>query len=199
MPYVSRCCHWQPMPCKLLTDSTYKLFEVLQNPWLWPTCTRFAVSWMSGIRSANPSSCSNSSWYLVGSRDFPLPFDLLILKTRFCNMKPEILTVALRKIQVFWDVILCHWVSGFHCFEGLLCLHLQESNSQKETDELLDPEYEAKIILQNVRTHSPDTASHPRRLEHWRLQHFKCHLIFEPSTGSGKHQRQIIHNNDYWF
>jgi len=103
---------------------------------------------------------------LVGSRDFPLPFDLLILKTRFCNVKPEILKVALRKIQVFWDVMLCHWVSGFHCFEGLLCLHLLGSNSQKETDELLDPEYEANVIIQNVRTHSPDTASHPRRLEH---------------------------------
>jgi len=80
------------MPWRLLTDSTHKLFELLQTPWLWPTCTRFAVSWMSGIRSANPSSCSNSSWYLVGSRDFPFPFDLLILKTRFCNVKPEILS-----------------------------------------------------------------------------------------------------------
>jgi len=44
MPCISHCCHRQPMPCKLLTDSTYKLFEVLQTPWLWPTCTRFAVS-----------------------------------------------------------------------------------------------------------------------------------------------------------
>jgi hypothetical protein len=103
---------------------------------------------------------------LDGNRDFPLPFDLLILKTRFCNVKPEILTVALRRIQVFWDVMLCHWVSGVRCFEGLSCLHLQRSNSLKEAEELLDPEYEANSILQNVSTHSPDTASHPRRPEH---------------------------------
>jgi hypothetical protein len=27
-------------------------------------------------------------------------------------------------ILVYWDIMLSHWVSGFHCFEGMGCLHL---------------------------------------------------------------------------
>jgi hypothetical protein len=30
----------------------------------------------------------------------------------------EVLTAVLLKIYVFWDVVLCCWVSGAWCFEG---------------------------------------------------------------------------------
>jgi hypothetical protein len=29
------------------------------------------------------------------------------------------------KIRVSWDVTRCHWVSGYWCFEGTHCVHLQ--------------------------------------------------------------------------
>jgi hypothetical protein len=29
-----------------------------------------------------------------------------------CNVRYDILTAVLLKIQAFWDVTMCHWVSG---------------------------------------------------------------------------------------
>ena len=34
-------------------------------------------------------------------------------------MRFEVLTVVLLKIQVFWDVKLCHLINGCGCFEDL--------------------------------------------------------------------------------
>jgi hypothetical protein len=31
----------------------------------------------------------------------------------------EILTAVLLRIRIFWDVMLCWWASGSHCFEGI--------------------------------------------------------------------------------
>jgi len=40
----------------------------------------------------------------------------------------EVLMAVLRRIQVFWSVMLCCWVSGhLHC-EGLYCLRLQKKS-----------------------------------------------------------------------
>jgi hypothetical protein len=38
-------------------------------------------------------------------------------------MKSEVYLTL--KMQVFWGMTLCHWVSSLWCFEGLQCLHLQ--------------------------------------------------------------------------
>jgi delta-aminolevulinic acid dehydratase/porphobilinogen synthase len=37
----------------------------------------------------------------------------------------EILTAALLRIRVFWDVMLCRWASHSHCFEATQCLHIK--------------------------------------------------------------------------
>jgi len=48
--------------------------------------------------------------------------EILEAKT-YLNMRFEVLTAVMLKIQVFWDVTLCHWVSGCQCSEEPYCLH----------------------------------------------------------------------------
>jgi hypothetical protein len=56
------------------------------------------------------------------------------------------LTAVLLKLQVFWNVTLCCWVSGSGCFEDVKFLHLQGLAVQ----ELLDPEDEGTVIFQRT-------------------------------------------------
>jgi hypothetical protein len=37
----------------------------------------------------------------------------------------EVLMVVMLMIQVFWDAMLCHWVSGSRCLEGSRTVQLQ--------------------------------------------------------------------------
>jgi hypothetical protein len=46
-------------------------------------------------------------------------------------VRSEILTKVLQRIQIFWDVILCHQVSGPWHFERFWCICLLVSSSQK--------------------------------------------------------------------
>jgi hypothetical protein len=63
------------------------------------------------------------------------------------------------KIQVFWDVIPCHWVSSLPQFKGPYCCHLQDQAVQFYSG------HEGTTIVWNVLTYSPsDTATHPRKL-----------------------------------
>jgi len=43
-------------------------------------------------------------------------------------MRFQVLTVVLLRIQVFWDVALCCWVSGSQHLKGTWCLHRQGSS-----------------------------------------------------------------------
>ena len=51
------------------------------------------------------------------SRSFPLPLTAKwfydVLETSF-HVKDDTLTVALKKTQVFWDVMPCHLVNSYH-------------------------------------------------------------------------------------
>jgi hypothetical protein len=47
-------------------------------------------------------------------------------------------------IKVFWDVMLCFWLCGFH---------------------LTTLEYDGSVIVENIKNHSPNIAPHPRRYE----------------------------------
>ena len=42
-----------------------------------------------------------------------------------------VLTTVLLRIKVFIDVMLCHWASGFWCFEGFYHHHLRPFKSQR--------------------------------------------------------------------
>jgi hypothetical protein len=48
------------------------------------------------------------------------------METRF-----EVLTVVWLRIQVFQDVMLCHWASGSWCFKGSWHLHLHALSSPR--------------------------------------------------------------------
>jgi hypothetical protein len=49
-----------------------------------------------------------------------------ITATIFVNF--EVFAVVWLRIMVFWDVALCHWVTGCLCSEGKYCLHYQGLN-----------------------------------------------------------------------
>jgi hypothetical protein len=52
------------------------------------------------------------------------------------------------RIHVFWDVMLCHWLGGYKCFEGI-------------------------AVAENTDIHPPsDTPSQPKRLESSGLVYF---------------------------
>jgi hypothetical protein len=40
------------------------------------------------------------------------------LNTFTTVVRSEVLTQTLLKIQVFWDVMLCHWAGSVCCFKG---------------------------------------------------------------------------------
>jgi hypothetical protein len=48
-----------------------------------------------------------------------------------CNVRYYILTAALLKIQAFWDVTMCHWVSGSWFCVGSQCLHIWSEATQE--------------------------------------------------------------------
>jgi hypothetical protein len=43
----------------------------------------------------------------------------------------------LRRISIFWNVPLCWWVSGFHCFEGCVTYIIRISASIRNDEEFL--------------------------------------------------------------
>jgi hypothetical protein len=49
----------------------------------------------------------------------------------FRDARPEILTAVLLKNHVFWDVMLCHWASGYRRFENHSTFILRDMQSQK--------------------------------------------------------------------
>jgi hypothetical protein len=49
----------------------------------------------------------------------------LVVLTIHGKKRFEVLAVVLLRIQVFWNVTLCHWVSASHPFRKLCCYHLQ--------------------------------------------------------------------------
>jgi hypothetical protein len=51
--------------------------------------------------------------------------DISLYLHQICLHSFEVLTAVLLKIDVVWDVMLCHWVSVPWHFEGLWYLHLQ--------------------------------------------------------------------------
>ena len=48
---------------------------------------------------------------------------------RLSFVRFQVLSTLLPKIQVFWDVTLCHGVSSLWCFKESWCLHLQDQAS----------------------------------------------------------------------
>ena len=46
------------------------------------------------------------------------PLAMLVYK-RLVRCEVWVLTAVLLRIQVFWDVMLCHWVSASWCFKGM--------------------------------------------------------------------------------
>jgi len=54
----------------------------------------------------------------------------------------EVLTVVLQRIQVSWDVMLCHWVSGSWQCRGILLLNCWSA------------EDEGTLFAQNIKNHS---------------------------------------------
>jgi hypothetical protein len=43
-----------------------------------------------------------------------------------------VLTAMLVKIQVFWDLILCHWIGRSKCFKESKCLDFQGHAAQEQ-------------------------------------------------------------------
>jgi len=59
---------------------------------------------------------------------------IIYVNTALCFVRSEVLTAVLLKIQVFWDVMLCHWIFGTCCLSGTCDLHMQ-SQALKEEEE----------------------------------------------------------------
>jgi len=78
---------------------------------------------------------------------------MLLILARF-----DILTQALIKIQVFWDITLCWLVHSFWHFKDTKCLHLCNPANQEEifTKQLLDPEDGGSKLLQNISHYLPN-------------------------------------------
>lgn len=77
----------------------------------------------------------------------------------------------LLKEQVFWAVMLFHWVSSSQCLEGSQCLHLHG---------LFGPlvcEDEGFTVLWNSGLYSHDTLSHRRSPESSAVLLFECHIL----------------------
>lgn len=68
---------------------------------------------------------------------------------------------VLLRLQVFWDVTVCFWVSAFRCFEELCRLHLQ----RKVAEEVFG------LFPLNMIT---PIASHPKSPKWWKLQYSLC-------------------------
>ena len=70
----------------------------------------------------------------------PMPFHCFVVPqssyihtalelNRLTFVRFQVLATLLLKIQVFWDVTLCHGVSSLWCFKESWCLHLQSQAS----------------------------------------------------------------------
>jgi len=90
----------------------------------------------------------------------------------WCNI-PEVLNlhqnsklssdIVFLKIQVFWNMVVCSWTSGSHCFKGLQCP--------------LDPIDKGTKNIVNMATYLPsDIKWHVRRLQ------CSATLLWEPQT-----------------
>ena len=73
------------------------------------------------------------------------------------SMRFQFLTVVLLRAQVFCDVMLGHWISGFQHVKGSYCLHLYGQAVREEW--LFHPEQEDTTFLQDIRNHSPNNIS----------------------------------------
>lgn len=71
----------------------------------------------------------------------------------------EVLTAVLLKIQVFWEVTVCHSVSDFWCHKGQYCLHIHSQAVKR----WICATVKIKVKHRNYTTKT--TVSHPGRLE----------------------------------
>ena len=77
-------------------------------------------------------------------------------------MRSDVLTALLLKIQVFWDVMLCHSVSGSLHSGRVPCRHYHHDHRQAAQQDMLAwlaPEDEGTIIAAPETTH-PATRCH---------------------------------------
>jgi len=78
--------------------------------------------------------------------------------------------------QVFWDVILCHWMEGFWYPQSLYCLPVEgycsSFFSHYMNVMLRYPKDGGSLILRNIPNDSPKEITwHPKRLESSELRH----------------------------
>ena len=111
---------------------------------------------------------------------FMTPFwHILHFKILCNNAGSEVLTVLLLKIQGFWHVTLCHWVSSSRCFEDNIVfitgvmqsfkcknegtMILQNAGKCSSSNIISQPtkHHESSDFVNNITTHSPPQYSEP--------------------------------------
>jgi hypothetical protein len=64
--------------------------------------------------------------YLLGAGEvwavYHMPWHIFMLRSTSGEQTGCTWRLRVLSIPVFWDVMLCHWVRGFQCFEGTCCL-----------------------------------------------------------------------------
>ena len=106
-------------------------YSCLQNPWLGGYHPQIPVlssvlNWIYWTPPPEKNSWVRHCIYLdpLRSKIFATDTDTkqavrVLYFIQYSNMR----------IQVFWCMTMCCWVSGYRCFKRLWCLHLQESNT----------------------------------------------------------------------